>query len=129
MKLCEDLGVSLSGIPFEGGLKTPTNRLERRKLSARSLQKIAGGARRRLTQSRRTPDLNAAAVAESLVESEAMQNRIAGLLETLGVEDANGRIDWILQNVKSCEREVGFLVSIALLQEHVRSIGRQLDAA
>lgn len=129
MRLCEDLGGPIAGVPFEGGYRCPTNGLGRLQTSYESFAKLARGVRGRLSWKRRRPDMNADNAAVAMLSSGNLKPGIIDMLSDVGSPDPEQVMDHIDANIGSHEREIGFLVTLSLLREHLQSIARDLDAS
>ncbi|MCH2160677.1 MAG: hypothetical protein MK085_02265, partial [Phycisphaerales bacterium] len=128
MRLCEDLGVHISGLPFEGGFRCPNGPFSRLGTDLKALGALSRSVRNRLFGKRRKPDLNADEATHTLLASGNMEPGIVEMLSEVGVQDPDQVMEWVNGNTGALDREIGFLVTLSLLREQIAGIAATLDS-
>ena len=122
MRLCEDLGKTIAGIPFNSECQCPNGAFDYLKLQLQMLTKLGKGINNRIRQKRRCPDSGALEVATLLAELPDTREGILGMFSRHSIPNHEERCEHILSHVSSYEREIGFLVTAQKLQDKIDSI-------
>lgn len=126
MRLSEDFGQTIAGVPYEGGYRCPHGPVDYFLLRSKTARKFAQSMFRRILKQRRVADAGAQSTINVLANLDSTREGLPQLLLGFGVSNTDEHAEYILDNPGLFERELGSLITAQRLQGRIRLIRDQI---